>query len=81
MGALPTLYAATAADVRGGEYFGPGGFLHLAGYPARERIGAEARDAAAAARLWKVSEEMTGVRYLDSSPSPVKNQTNAEYSN
>jgi len=33
MGMLPTLYAATAPDVRGGEYFGPGGFGQMRGYP------------------------------------------------
>jgi hypothetical protein len=33
MGALPQLYAATAANVRGGEFYGPGGFLQRAGYP------------------------------------------------
>src|SRR5207248_1534827 len=35
MGALPTLYAATAADVRGGEYFGPDGRGEQRGYPTR----------------------------------------------
>jgi NAD(P)-dependent dehydrogenase (short-subunit alcohol dehydrogenase family) len=64
MGALPTLYAATAPDVRGGEYFGPGGFFHLSGRPVRVQPGSRSRDAAAAARLWNVSEEMTGVQYL-----------------
>ena len=29
MGALPTLYAATAPDVQGGDYYGPGGWLEL----------------------------------------------------
>jgi NAD(P)-dependent dehydrogenase (short-subunit alcohol dehydrogenase family) len=64
MGALPTLYAATAPHVRGGDYFGPGGFLHLSGYPVRLHPGARACDASVASRLWKASEEMTGVRYL-----------------
>jgi NAD(P)-dependent dehydrogenase (short-subunit alcohol dehydrogenase family) len=65
MGALPTLYAAAASGVRGGEYFGPGGFLHLSGFPVRERAEGKPRDPAAAARLWKVSETMTGVYFLD----------------
>ena len=37
MGALPTLYAATADDVRGGDYFGPGGFAEMWGPPRKVR--------------------------------------------
>ena len=33
MGALPTLYAACASDVHGGDYYGPRGMLGLKGYP------------------------------------------------
>ena len=33
MGALPTLYAATAPDVQGGDYYGPSGWRELRGYP------------------------------------------------
>jgi NAD(P)-dependent dehydrogenase (short-subunit alcohol dehydrogenase family) len=62
-GALPTLYAATAPDVRGGEYFGPSGFAGCIGPPGRARSSPRARDAAAAQRLWDVSERLTGVRY------------------
>ncbi len=64
MGALPALYAAAAADVSGGEYFGPGGFQQLRGHPARVPCRSEARDPALAARLWTMSEEATGIRYL-----------------
>ena len=35
MGALPQLYAATAPDVRGGEYYGPDGLGELWGHPKR----------------------------------------------
>jgi hypothetical protein len=63
MGVLPTLYAATAAGVRGGEYFGPSGFLELTGYPKRVQSNARSRDEKVAARLWEVSESLTGVRY------------------
>ena len=34
-GALPQLYAATAPEVRGGEYFGPNGIMENRGYPKR----------------------------------------------
>ncbi len=63
MGALPTLYAAAAPEVRGGDYIGPDGFMENAGYPKRVGSSRRARDRAAAARLWEVSEALTGVRY------------------
>jgi NAD(P)-dependent dehydrogenase (short-subunit alcohol dehydrogenase family) len=63
MGALPTLYAATAPDVQSGDYFGPGGFIELWGHPTRVQPIRRARDPEAAERLWRVSEELTGVRF------------------
>jgi NAD(P)-dependent dehydrogenase (short-subunit alcohol dehydrogenase family) len=63
MGSLPILYAATAPDVSGGDYFGPGGFMELRGAPRKVRPSSRARDQAVAAKLWAVSEELTGVRY------------------
>ncbi|HET9914951.1 MAG TPA: oxidoreductase [Anaerolineales bacterium] len=63
MGALPTLYAAAAPDVQGGEYYGPRG-LQVWGYPTRVRSNKRSHDIAVAARLWGISEELTGVRYL-----------------
>ncbi len=64
MGALPTLYAATAPDVQGGGYYGPGSLGGLRGYPKKLQSGDRSRDTAVAARLWAVSEELTGVRYI-----------------
>lgn len=61
-GALPSLYAATAADVRGGDYFGPGGLMEMKGPPRRVMARSKAHDRAAAQRLWSLSEELTGVR-------------------
>ena len=63
MGALPTLYAATAPDVKGGQYFGPGGLGELKGHPKRVRSNRKSRDKTLAARLWDVSEELTGTRF------------------
>lgn len=62
-GALPTLYAATAADVVGGGFYGPGGFREMKGPPAPAVVEPPGLDAEAARRLWEVSEELTGVRY------------------
>ena len=63
MGALPTLYAATAPDVRGGDYYGPDGFFERAGHPKKVGTNGRARDAALAEELWRVSEELTGVTF------------------
>lgn len=63
MGALPALHAATAADVQGGEYYGPGGFKELKGYPKKVDCRPEARDPPLAAKLWALCEQATGLRY------------------
>jgi NAD(P)-dependent dehydrogenase (short-subunit alcohol dehydrogenase family) len=63
-GALPQLYAAAAPDVVGGEYFGPRGPGQQRGRPTRVGMSKKARDDESARRLWEVSEELTGVRYL-----------------
>jgi hypothetical protein len=62
-GALPTLYAATSPDAKPSAYYGPNGFYELKGAPAPARIFAKARDKAVAARLWEVSEQLTGVAF------------------
>eukprot|EP00899_Mesostigma_viride_P022142 jgi/Mesvir1/3111/Mv08878-RA.1 len=61
-GAIPILHAALAEDVRSGDYWGPDGFMELGGTGAvTVACSAVAKDAAAAAQLWKHSEELTGV--------------------
>ncbi len=60
MGALPTLFGATAPDVYGGDYFGPGGFMEMQGHPKRVKSNDRSYDEKVAARLWEVSEELTG---------------------
>ncbi len=63
MGALPALFAGCSPQAANGEYYGPGGFQELRGYPAKAGRSPAALDPAAAARLWKLSEELTGVRF------------------
>jgi len=63
-GALPTLYAATSADIEGGEFIGPNGLFELWGSPARRTPSALARDAGLASKLWQKSEEWTGLHWL-----------------
>jgi NAD(P)-dependent dehydrogenase (short-subunit alcohol dehydrogenase family) len=62
-GARPILFAATSPEARPGAYYGPGGFSELRGAPARALMMPQARDAAAAARLWDVSAKLTGTSF------------------
>ena len=62
-GSYPTLYGATAPDARGGHFYGPDGFRQMRGNPTEVEPEAQAKDPALAARLWAVSEQLTGVRY------------------
>jgi NAD(P)-dependent dehydrogenase (short-subunit alcohol dehydrogenase family) len=65
-GALPTLYAATAADAMGGGYYGPQSFLEMRGGdvgPAK--VAKRARDEAVQRRLWQVCEQLSNVNYLN----------------
>ena len=63
LGALPTLRAATDPGARGGEYYGPDGWLGFKGYPHRVSSSARSHDEQAQRRLWQESERLTGVRY------------------
>jgi len=63
MGALPTLYAATAGEAKNGHYIGPDGFFGTAGHPSRATPSRRARSREDAARLWKESESLTGVEF------------------
>ena len=63
MGALPTLRAATDPAVKGGQYWGPDGFRELRGHPVLVDSTKQSKDVAIQERLWKVSEELTGVTF------------------
>ena len=58
-GALPTLFAATSPDAKGGHYYGPDGFRELKGTPAESSVPARAHDLAVADLLWNASQELT----------------------
>jgi protochlorophyllide reductase len=60
-GALPQLYAATAADVRSGDYFGPTSFGETRGAPGRVMANAAAYDERTAQLLWERTAQLTGV--------------------
>jgi NAD(P)-dependent dehydrogenase (short-subunit alcohol dehydrogenase family) len=61
-GALPTIFAATSAEAKGGCYYGPQGLLEARGGdvgPAQ--IARQALDVDAQQKLWRVCAELTGV--------------------
>jgi NAD(P)-dependent dehydrogenase (short-subunit alcohol dehydrogenase family) len=64
-GALPTLFAATAPAAQDGGYYGPQGFQEMRGEdvgPAK--VAPQALDTAAAARLWRTCEDLTGIKFM-----------------
>jgi hypothetical protein len=71
MGSLPLLFAATAPEVSGGDYIGPDGWQEMKGYPRKVESNEHSRDREVSARLWQVSEELTGVRYATLSARQV----------
>jgi NAD(P)-dependent dehydrogenase (short-subunit alcohol dehydrogenase family) len=62
LGALPALRAATDPDAIGGEFYGPWRRFDT-GYPARVESSPRSYSIADQARLWELSEQLTGVAY------------------
>lgn len=60
-GALPTLFAATSPDAKGGVMYGPDGFYELKGSPRLAKIVHAAQDKTVWRKLWQVSEDLTGL--------------------
>jgi NAD(P)-dependent dehydrogenase (short-subunit alcohol dehydrogenase family) len=78
MGALPSLYAATVQHVQPGDYIGPGGLMEFRGYPSHVDARPMARDAKLAAKLWALSEKLTGVTFSIAAPATAKKKTTAK---
>lgn len=62
-GAMPQLFAATAPEAESGRYIGPDGRRETKGHPVPVDLKPHERDPESAARLWAISEELTGVRF------------------
>ncbi|MEV8398338.1 SDR family oxidoreductase [Streptomyces niveus] len=62
-GLLPPLYAATSPAAKSGRLYGPDGLGQLSGGPKELPVYRSARDETDAARLWEISEALTGVTY------------------
>jgi NAD(P)-dependent dehydrogenase (short-subunit alcohol dehydrogenase family) len=71
-GALPTLRAATDPAAAGGSYWGPSRFFELSGPPVPARVSTRAKDQAAAARLFDVSEKLAGVSFPIHAQEPLR---------
>ena len=63
-GALPSVYAATADTLHGGEYIGPAGPFQFRGSPVPVAVLNTAEDPFVGGHLWEQSEQLTGVSYL-----------------
>jgi NAD(P)-dependent dehydrogenase (short-subunit alcohol dehydrogenase family) len=62
-GALPTLFAATSPDAKAGAYYGPDRLNEIRGAPTAAKVPPQAQDVGVAARLWDVSEQLSGVAF------------------
>ena len=63
-GALPSLRAAMDTSVKGGDFVGPGNFLHLTGSPTIQACSKRTRNFALGSQLWERAQDLTGIRYL-----------------
>ena len=62
-GALPIVYAAIGKNVKGGDYFGPQGFLEMFGETGRAKSTPISHNREIANRLLDISEKLTGIMY------------------
>lgn len=62
-GALPTLYAATSPQAKGGSYYGPNKMGETRGFPAIAKIPAQATDLTVSSKLWEISQQLAKVQY------------------
>ncbi|OQA91161.1 MAG: short chain dehydrogenase [Bacteroidetes bacterium ADurb.Bin234] len=63
MGALPQIRASVDMNAKGGEYYGPDGRREMKGHPVKVNASELAHNTEVAAKLWRFSEEITGVKF------------------
>ena len=63
-GAKPTLMAALDPSVKGGQYFGPGGFMESKGDPVQVKSSDKSHNLSTAQTLWHESERLTGKKFV-----------------
>ena len=62
-GVLSTLRAATDVNAKSGDYYGPGGFMQVRGFPELVQSSKMSHNLTNAKQLWDLSEKLTGVKY------------------
>lgn len=62
-GALPTLRAATDLKAKSANFYGPSGFLEMAGAPVLVKSTKMSYNEVNAKQLWEVSEKVTGIQF------------------
>jgi NAD(P)-dependent dehydrogenase (short-subunit alcohol dehydrogenase family) len=62
-GALPTLFAATSPEAKGGAYYGPDKMMETRGFPSVSKIPAQAEDLNVSSRLWELSKVLAKVEF------------------
>ncbi|MGS2739159.1 SDR family oxidoreductase [Sinomicrobium sp. M5D2P17] len=62
-GALPTLYAATSPEAKGGFYYGPNKMNETRGFPSIAKIPARAEDINVSLKLWEISQKLAKVEF------------------
>ena len=65
-GALPTLFAATAPEAKGGLYYGPNKMSETRGFPSIARIPAQAQNLDVSLKLWEVSQKLAKIEFPNS---------------
>ncbi len=68
-GALPTLFAATSPNARGGGYYGPDRLGETRGHPTEAQVSKQAMEKHVAHKLWEMSEKLTGVSFNAQAPT------------
>ena len=62
-GALPEVLAAAGKEAQNGGYYGPTKFGDMRGPVGESRVSDAAKDPAAGARLWSLSEELLDIEW------------------
>jgi NAD(P)-dependent dehydrogenase (short-subunit alcohol dehydrogenase family) len=62
-GALPTLYAATDPEAKGGLYYGPNKMSETRGFPSIAKIPIQAENLEISLKLWEVSQNLAEVKF------------------
>ena len=62
-GALPEIMASVSSHVKGGEYYGPGGFKEWRGNPVKVESNEASHNLKDAQKLWEISENLTGITF------------------